>query len=529
MKRATAAWLSAAAAFLVYLPSLSNGFVDWDDERYLLASKRFLGFGLEQLRWMFTTTLSGPYQPLSWMSLALDYQLWGPRAWGFHLTSALLHAANAALFCLIALELLGEKEDKASVFAALFSALVFALHPLRVESVAWASERRDVLCGFFYLLSIRFYLQGKLRPCLAAFAAALFSKGMAVTLPLTLVILDYYPLRRRAWAEKIPFFALSLAFGLVGWAGQSGVEPGRWPDPDWSGRFAQAAYGLVFYFGKTLWPADLSPLYLRPKELAVTAWPYAGCALGAAAVYAALASYRKRAPFAWAAALAYAAALFPVLGFVPFGRQLAADRYSYLPCLPLALLAGAAARHLWRRSEARLAAAVVLALLAFKTARQTGVWRDSVSLWARVAAHAPAEPMPRNSLGYALAGQRRFPEAEAQYRKAVELDPSYEPPHNNLGNILMASGRLPEAEASYRRAVELRPGYWEARSNLGLALARQNKLKPAAAELEEAARLKPDAAGIHKNLGLVYMALGRKDEAKAEFAEAVRLNAGVRR
>jgi tetratricopeptide (TPR) repeat protein len=513
MSKARAAWLAAGAALLAFLPSLSNGFVDFDDERYLLASREHLGFALDQLKWMFTTTLSGPYQPFSWLSLALDFQLWGARAWGFHLTSALIHAANAALFFLVARELFFKAQpddrDGALNWSALLAALIFALHPLRVESVAWASERRDVLCGFFYLASVLLYLKGRIKESFAAFLAALLSKGMAVTLPLTLLALDWYPLRRKAWAEKLPFFASSAVFGVVGVLAQDKPDQGRFPYPDLLGRIGQAAYGAVFYVGKTLLPVGLSPLYLRPREISLFAWPFLGCLALVAAAKLALIAVRKERPALATAGFCYLIALVPVLGLVPFGRQLAADRYTYLPCLPLALLAGAFARARWKRPNARLGGAIVSVGLLLLTWAQLPVWRDSASFWTRVVEVQPEQPMPRNSLAYALA-RKQPARAEAEYRKAIELDPSYELPHNNLGLLLAAEGKAAEAEAELRAAVALKPSYWEAHANLGLLYARENRLKEAEKSLEEAARLNPDAASIRKSLFLVNQALRKK-------------------
>lgn len=513
MRKTTAARLAAAASLVAYLPALSNGFVDFDDERYLLASREHLGFAFDQLKWMLTTTLSGPYQPFSWISLALDYELFGARAWAFHLTSMLIHAANAALFFLVARELLSKArpidDDGALTPAALFAALVFALHPLRVESVAWASERRDVLCGFFYLLSVLLYLKGRLKACFAAFLAALLSKGMAVTLPLTLLALDYYPLKRRAWAEKIPFFALSAVFGAAGALAQAKPDQGRFPYPDLLGRIGQAAYQVVFYVEKTLLPFGLSPLYLRPNEILLTAWPFAACFALVVLAKLALLAARKRRPALATAAFCYAVALIPILGLVPFGRQLAADRYTYLPCLPLAVLAGAAVRSRWKAQTVRLGSAVVCLGLVLLTWAQIPVWRDSASFWARVVEVSPEQPMPRNSLAYAVA--RKNPaRAEAEYRKAIALDASYELPHNNLGLLLAAEGHAAEAESELRAAIALKPDYWEAHANLGLLFAREKKLRESAEELEEAARINPEAEGVRKTLALVKRSLGKK-------------------
>lgn len=507
----------AAATLAAFLPALSNEFVDWDDKPYLLENPGFRGLGPAHLKWMFTTMLAGSYVPLTWLSFAVDYQLWGLDPLGYHLTSLILHAINAAVFCVLALRLLERSapaEPRLLRLGAAFAALAFSLHPLRVESVAWAIERRDVLSGLFYLLSLLAYVQGRLGPSLACFALSLLSKAIGISLPIALIILDAYPLRRKAWLEKVPFCLLALAAGVVGSIGQVRTPVAQAIVLDWTGRLAQACYGLAFYIRKTLWPWPLLPLYeapalLNPWEARFLLSASAAIALTLAALLA-----RKRWPAGLACWLVYAATLAPVLGLIPFGHQLVADRYSYLACLPWALLAGAGLIRLsrvWPRPAAALGAALLLALGALSW-RQTRVWHDTLSLWSHAVAHDPSMAIPQHNLGRALARRGRLEEALAHYRAAIRLNPAYAIAYNSLGWALAGQARLQESEAAYRESLRLKPDYWEALSNLGLCLARQGRLQEAQASLEQALRINPEAAGVQKNLGLVLLSAAYKPE-----------------
>src|SRR6185312_11750986 len=266
--------LVAALSAAVFAPALKGGFLQWDDAPTLVDNTLWRGFSPAHLRWMLTTFHMGPWQPLSWLSYALDLAVWGMNPFGFHLTNLLLHAAAAGLCVLLFDELIRAGAPRASEsargWAAAFGALVFAIHPLRVESVAWITERRDVLSGLFYILALFLYARrargkGGLAPVFAAFVAACLAKGSAITLTLALLIVDAWPLRRRALAEKIPFFLVSLAVGVIGVAGQShyGVLKtlGQSGVPE---RLALSVYGLWFDAAKTLWPAGLAPYYPVP-------------------------------------------------------------------------------------------------------------------------------------------------------------------------------------------------------------------------------------------------------------------------
>src|SRR5215510_2905098 len=416
----------ALVTFVTFLPALRNEFVNWDDYEVLVENFRYRGLGWEQLSWMFSTFHNGHYQPLSWMTFALDYLIWGMEPFGYHLTNLMLHAANAALLYLLALRLLSlaslrplSANDLGLRIAAVFAALFFSIHPLRVESVAWATERRDVLSGLFFLVTILCYVQamayskdpsGRARWrnfALVAYGLSLLSKASGVTLPVILLILDVYPLRRLSggpgkwwgssvravWWEKVPFFFLAAGAAVIAPLAQS--EAGAVAALRVHGliaRLAQSFYGLIFYLWKTILPWDLSPFYEVPRRLDPFFWPF--LLSGAMVVTLTIALFALKRP--WPAGLAswicYVAILAPVLGFVQSGREMVADRYSYLSCLVWALLLGGGLYYLWQRYGDRKfrllanGAAAILVILGVLTWKQVGVWHDSDRLWNYVLA-----------------------------------------------------------------------------------------------------------------------------------------------
>src|SRR5213592_3683149 len=371
--------LVALFTLAAFLPALQNQFVNWDDKDNFLDNPHYRGLGWTHLRWMWTTHL-GHYIPLTWMTLGLDYLLWGMNPVGYHLTNLLLHAANAVVFFFVVRRLLTRalsspsERGHALALSAGFASLVFAIHPLRVESVAWATERRDVLSGLFYLLTILMYLRayefgargrGWYWLAVAVFVCALLSKSMVVNLPVVLLILDVYPLRRlggaigwwseparRVYVEKIPFVLLAAAASAIAVMAQSSVHAAlSLAQLSMPGRLAISAYGLSFYLWKMVVPVNLSPVYeLRPP---VNPWatPFLlsyGVVLALTAIALAL---RRRVPGLPAAWVAYIVVLLPVLGIFQSGPQIAADRYTYLAGLGWAILAGAGLLSCWRSSR----------------------------------------------------------------------------------------------------------------------------------------------------------------------------------
>jgi tetratricopeptide (TPR) repeat protein len=586
----------ALITLAAFWPALRNGFVAWDDEANFISNPNYRGLGWTQLRWMFTTFHLGPYQPLCWLTFALDYELWGMNPWGYHLSSVLLHALNACLFYLVSKRLLclglrdlNNKDEVPVAMASAFSALLFAVHPLRVESVAWVTERKDVLSGSFFLATLLLYLTAYVEPAdivnrrrlqgatILCYILSLSAKAMGMTLPIVLLILDIYPLRRlaaspRQWflpqsrpifLEKIPFLLAASVAAAIALVGQrhGGAEAmalvgqrhgGAMPYLAHYGavlRLEQPFFGLAFYLAKTLAPMSLLPLYEIPANFRL---PLPTVLLSGGVVLTlsmALWSLRRRWPAGLAAWAYYVVTVLPVLGVFSFGRQLAADRYTYLPCLSWAVLGGGAVFCIHRKASVRgrilLAGALCssIAALSFLTWRQTKIWHDSMTLWEHIlsvnpecrTAHDNLAEMHFN-LGNELTHQGRLAEAITQYRKALGIMPDYDDAQIKLGIALAGQGRTAEAIAQFQQELARRPDNVTAHNNLGIALARQGRLAEAMTEYQRALGIKPDYAEARHNLGVALAGQGRMIEAITQYRKALdikpdyadaRINLGV--
>lgn len=550
-------------ALVAFLPALGAGFVDWDDDRNFLSNPGYRGLGPRELHWMFTATWMGHYIPLTWLTLGLNYVVGGMDPWGYHLGNLVLHAANAALLFFVARRLLAaaaiSPEGNASIaWGAAVAALLWALHPLRVESVAWVTERRDVLCGFFYLLAVLTYLQGATRErplsggwlaaSLAAFAAALGSKAMAMTLPVTLLVLDVYPLRRLrlGWPALIREKLGHIGLGAVGaavasWAVTRGAGWTSYDSYGLEARLAMTSYSFWFYPWKLIWPEGLSPLYELPAHVrlldAEFLWPTVGMAAGTAVLLLG----RRRLPGGLVAWLHSIIVVAPVSGIAHAGHQLAHDRYSYLSGLGFAVLAGVAVTWLGRqRARGRVSrwvfttavATVALALagLGAGSSAQSRIWRDSESLWRAAVAADPACALCRHKLGNVLLAAGLHREAEAELTRAIALRPERGRTHDSLGALFVEEGRDREAEAEFREAMRLSPHHGDAAANLGALYARQQKYAEAIALLRRAIALSPELSHARANLayaldkaGVDLARGGKPAEAAALFAEATEL------
>jgi len=518
-------WAGAALVVLVtlatFVPALSNAFVNWDDTLNFLANPSYRGLGWPNLKWMFTAVHSGHYIPITWLTLGLDYLLWGMDPWGYHLTSVVLHAVNALFFYLVARRLLraalGWQPSAGLTCGAATTALLFAVHPLRVESVAWITERRDVVAGALTFLTVLAYIEGWERgergrlsrrwhwTAVALFGLALLSKSIVVGLPVVLLALDYYPLRRtsapmtgwwRLFTEKIPFLALSLAAGVLMLV--IGLRRELLTTLEAVGlteRLAASAYGLTFYLWKTIVPWPLSPLYelhLPVRRLASMYLVAGAVVLG---ISAAVVVARRRWPAGLIAWLAYVILLLPVIGVFHNGNQVAADRYSYLACLGWALLGGAGVAWSWDakgrgRITPRLGglllalAAVVIVGLAGLSTLQIRVWRDSETLWRHAVALDPTSAFAHFHLGDAFSAAGRAVEARAEFERALALLPDRLPNakaafHASLGLLLQRQGDLAGAEQNYRSALRYSDDNVIARDNLGVIQARRGELRSA--------------------------------------------------
>ena len=535
----------ALASLIPFLPALQNGFVSWDDERNFLANPHYRGLGLEQLSWMWTTFHMGHYVPLSWMTLGLDYLLWGMRPGGYHLTSLLLHAANAVLVYFLARRVLARGGACASADAAAlpaaFAAVLFAVHPLRVESVVWVTERRDVLSLLFFLASVLAYLRaadigGASRKwywlSVALFLGALLSKATAMTLPAALFILELYPLARlpaeegwwsaaarRLYRGLLPFVLLSAASVILSLVALHPPTQLRMDQ-----KLAVSAYSLSLYLWKSLVPLRLSPLYEMPQQVHPLDLVFVGSYLLVIGVTALAWSNRRRWPGINAAWLAFVAISLPMLGVVQNGPQIAADRYTYHAGVVLAMLAGGGVCVMLSRARARAssaAAVALLAVLAVLTGRQTQVWRSSETLWAHVLALDPGSSYARSAMATLLYKQDRVGEAIEQSRQAIALAPGLAEAHNNLGVGLARQGDLAGAVEQYQLAIAINPSYDEAQGNWGVVLARQGDMGAAIDHYRQALSANPQNADAHVNWGNALVRLGSPDEAITHYQAAL--------
>ena len=541
----------AAVTILVFLPALRAGFVAWDDDKNFLSNPHYRGLGLTHLRWMWTTFHLGHYVPLTWMTLGADYLIWGMNPVGYHLTNLLFHTANAVLLYFLARRVLvlagaapsGLSSRRLGVAAAL-AALLFSIHPLRVESVAWVTERRDVLSGFFYLLSIFLYLRAVdddarrrrwYSLALVAFGCALLSKATAMSLPAVLLILNVYPLRRlggewRRWTTRTRRVYLQLAPFAVLAAAAAALSLIALHPPAQLGipaKLAVSAYSLAFYVWKTLVPVRLSPVYEMPQHVDPLAPPFLisyGVVIGLTG-FAWVA--RARWPGALAAWLAFVVVTLPMLGIIQNGPQIAADRYTYHAAPALAILGAGVCANFgqlgFRRIAARAIGAAILVLMSVLTWRQTYVWHDSASLWTQVLRLDDASAIGHTGMANVLFKEGAIDEATAHAERAVSLAPGYAQAHNDLGVGLARQGHFDEAVAEYQRALAIDPSYDEPRGNWGVVLAGKGDLRSAIALYQQALAANPDNADTHVNWGNALVRLGRPDEAIGHYREALRI------
>ena len=535
--------------FLAFGPALGAGFINWDDTTNFRDNPHYRGLGWDQLRWMWTN-VEGHYMPLTWMTLGLDYLLWGMNAEGYHWTSVLLHAVNGILAYLFLLRLLRRArpdiDETAQRLAALGGALFFAVHPLRAESVAWITERRDLVCGLFFLGSLLAYLRavpadgGRARPgplalSVALFGASLLGKPVSLPLPFVLLVMDVWPLRRlspgpdgrRPWGrlllEKIPYAALML--GAIGLTVLGTAEAGAFQSQDLPSRLMSPGYRLCFYLSKEILPWGLSPLYLyRPVE-SLLELKYLGTGLGALALTVLLARYRRRAPAALAAWLAFAILLGPMLGLVQAGPHFAADRYTYLASLPLAALVAALVLRGWSWSPrvAGAAGTAVAVLLVVLTLRQTDLWTDSEKLWTRAIEVDPSE-LAYNNRGTARAEKGLRAEAIADFDAALRLAPTALLPLVNRSEVRRQLGDARQALADAEAAVRAAPGAalaWNARAEARMDL---GEVPGAEQDYTKALQIDPVLLKAYAGRAIARGMQGRLDEAIADCTLALRIH-----
>lgn len=531
-------WVCAALVVLViliYAPVRHFEFVDWDDYNYILDNSNVLaGLTWRGVVWAFTTNHAPYWHPLTWISHLIDVQLFGIDPGRHHLGNVLLHAANSVLVFDLLRRLTGARWSSAAVAA------IFAVHPVHVESVAWVSERKDVLSTYFALLAFESYVRfarsqrfriGAYLLALTCFAAALMSKPMVVTVPVLLLLVDWWPLRRfqsvsprRLLAEKLPFALLAgaVALGTIGTQIEVGAVSTNGP-MTLGLRAANAVISYASYLGSIVWPAGLAAFYpyrWHPSAVAV----FASAAFLSMVTVLAI-QYRHRWPFLLFGWTWYVISVAPVSGLIQAGDQAMADRFVYFPMIGLLIAAVWAAQGLAERPGFRpaagLALSVTIVALAIAARYQVGFWSDSVQLWRRTVAVTSDNARGYENLGTALRQRGQLDAALSAYESAARITPDSPVLQNSIGLVLIAQGKVPDAANRFSEAVRLNPQFSEARTNFGNALAALGRLPEAIDQFSEAIRLTPDDADAHFGLGGGLLRTGRLHEAETEYAKVV--------
>jgi protein O-mannosyl-transferase len=576
-----------------YVPSLRNGFVNLDDPSFVYANPYVQGgITAEGVRWAFTSINRGFWQPLAWLSLMLDAQLFGAKAGGYHLTSLIIHAATTVVLFLAFRRLTG------ATWRSAFVAALFGLHPLHVESVAWVSERKDVLSALFWALTMWAYAgyvegresrvespegeverrgsrvesvdkgvegresKAKSREpgaperstldarrstllyllALVFFTCGLMSKSMVVTLPVILLLLDWWPLGRidlrnlraergtagRLVREKIPFFALALVFGILTIYAQkvTGAVQNTETFPLVT-RVENAVLAYVIYLFQTVWPASLAAFYSYPKNFPLMA------VIGAAAVLAGITvlaiKAQRRHSYIMAGWFWYVLTLLPVIGLLQVGSQSHADRYTYIPLVGIFVALAWGAEEWTRRMPNRLlplsvSGVAVIAVCAALTWNQTGYWRSSETLFTHALRVTRNNEVAHNNLGTAIFRDGRVDQAIVHFQEAIRLKPRYAVAHANLGTAFVSKKRYDDAIRQLQEAIKINPKYAGAYRNIGTALGQEGKIDQAMPYFQKSISLEKNDPEAHYDYGVALLQKGLLDQAIKEFSEAVRLN-----
>lgn len=520
----------AVITFAVFGQTVTHDFIDFDDNDYVYENPMVAqGLTFRGLAWAFTQFHSANWHPLTWISHMVDCQIYGLRPGGHHLTNVLIHAATAmALF--LALRLM-----TGATWRSGFVAAVFAIHPLRAESVAWIAERKDLLSGLFFILTIGAYTRYVRQPGIARyifvllfFALGLMCKPMLVTLPLILLLLDYWPLQRqespvKLVLEKSPLFGLSAFSCFVTLLAQrAGLQ--STDVYSMSLRLANALVSGVVYLRQMIWPANLAVFYPYPRngfplgEMAVASSLIGG--LTAIAIW----QCRKR-PWLFTGWFWYLIMLLPVIGLVQVGAQAHADRYTYLPQIGLGVaLTWLAGEWIVSRAAAWTLAGTVIIGLTICACRQTATWQNTKALWVHAIACTRNNALAHKNLGDALFKEGKANDAISQYRIALQLRPGYAEAHNSLGIALEKNGKLDEAAGEYNDALKIYPTFAYAALNIGALYFKEGRIDDAMAAFQNALQDDPGYAAAHFNMGTAYLRKGQTEDAIGEYRQAIAIN-----
>jgi tetratricopeptide (TPR) repeat protein len=571
----------AVVTLAVFWQVRQYDFINFDDDVYVTQNSYIQsGITLDGLRWAFSTTYAEFWHPLTWLSLMFDYQFFGLNAGGYHLTNLILHIMSALLLFWLFNRMTG------SIWRSALVAGLFALHPLRVESVAWIAERKDVLSAFFWMLTLCLYVYYTEKPAiiryvlvLFSFVCGLMSKSMVVTLPVVMILLDYWPLGRLQsqkigtnltdavpvstnkegkktkskkgdlkrkispphdhklsetkiggiiplWQlrEKIPFFIFSAFFSILTYYAQHQPSIKDYPFSLGS-RIANAPVSFVTYLEKTFWPHNLAIVYPFSEQLPV--WQVLGAALLIVFISAAVIATVKRLPYFFVGWLWYAITILPVIGIIQVGDPMA-DRYIYLPSIGIAIMLAWGVPSFIKSEEIRKkilfpAGIAVLAILAFLTWQQCGYWKNSTALFNHALQVTKDNYLAYNARGVIYAKSGQYQPAIDDFKEAIRIQPGYANAYYNRGLAYAKLGQYQQAIEDLNEEIRLQPVYADAYYNRGTAYSELGQYQRAIEDYNEAIRLKLDSVFVYYDRGVSYVKLGQYQRAIEDFNEAIRL------
>jgi tetratricopeptide (TPR) repeat protein len=528
----------AALSWLIFGQTFWHDFINYDDPRYVYENTKITGrLSISGIAWAFTHIHSMNWHPLTTISHMLDCQLYGLKAGWHHFTNVLLHSVAVVLLFLVLLQMTGGPSRTGSIWRSAFVAAVFAIHPLRVESVAWIAERKDVLSGVFFMLTVLAYVYYARLPrisrylvVLLVFACGLMSKPMLVTLPFVLLLLDYWPLDRikgQVWKrvlEKIPLISLSAVSSIATFLAQKGAV-GYTEELPMLERLNNAVISYVLYIWQMLWPVNLAVFYPHPENR-LPLWEISSSLLLLICVTAVAITLRKQLPYLITGWLWYLGMLVPVIGLVQVGWQGRADRYTYLPQIGLYIAATwtvADLTRLWRHQRIILSAAALLTIvvLSGRAWVQTQYWRDSETLFKHALAVTTNNDVAENNLGIVYLRQGNLDEAISLLQAAVDLRPDNSPAHENLAKALLQKGKVTDALIHYRKLLELQPDNIEVHNIVGTVLIQQGRIREGVEEWQKVLEIQPDNGNAMSNLAWVLAT--SPDDSLRDGAKAVQL------
>jgi len=529
----------AVLTWVVFGQTLRHDFINYDDPRYVYENTEITGgLSIGGIAWAFSHIHSMNWHPLTTISHMLDCQLHGLKAGWHHFTNVLLHTIAAILLFIALRQMTGE------LWRSAFVAAVFAIHPLRVESVAWIAERKDVLSGVFFMLTLLAYVHYVRAPSIwrylfvaVAFAFGLMSKPMLVTLPFLLLLLDYWPLsrmrdpssdiRRRLLTlvlEKIPLIALCAVSSFVTFLAQRGAVGWTEQLPVLT-RITNAVVSYVAYIWQMLWPVKLAVFYPHPEHR-LPLWEIIVSLLLLLGITALAIALRKQRPYFITGWLWYLGMLVPVIGLVQVGWQGHADRYTYLPQIGLYVLltwtvADLTARWRRQREVVTASAVVIISVLTWRAWIQTSYWRDSETLFTHALAVTSNNDVAENNLGIVFLRKGQLDDAISLLQAAVDLRPENSPAHENLAKALLQKGQVADALVHYRKLLELQPDNIEVHNIVGTVLIQQGRIREGVEEWQKVLAIEPDNGNALSNLAWVFAT--SPDDALRDGTKAVQL------